>query len=76
MAGETKRTYMIIMVIFLILVILYLVFLIWAYREGKWIFAPYKRPPLSKGFQPNGHVEDLTPQEQAQRKKQISGVTS
>ncbi len=60
-------------ILFLILVI-YIIFLTWAYIEQRWIFAPYRTPPLKNGFQPNGAVAtDLTPAEQEARRLKLLG---
>jgi len=61
--------------IFLVIIlIIYTIVLLYTYREQKWIFAPYDRPPLKDGFQPNGAVStDLTPAQQERRKIQLLG---
>lgn len=65
----------IIVVVLIILLIIYAIFLYWAYVNRRWIFAPYKPPPLKNGFQPGGEVISLTPAQQACRKQVLTGET-
>lgn len=58
----------------LVALVAYAIFLYVMYHQQKWIFAPYEQPPLKNGFQPNGKVTKLTPDEQAARKKQLLGT--
>ena len=68
-----NKANVIIGIILIISLISYLIFLYVMYRERKWIFSPYEVPPLKNGFQPNGKIIKLTPDEISQRKKQLSG---
>lgn len=70
MDENQKNTANILLIILIILIIAYGIFLYVSWRQNKWIFVPYKPPPLPDNmFYPLGGVVELTPEEREKRKK-------
>ena len=70
----TKSINLVIGIGLLVALVAYAVFLYVMYHRQEWIFSPYEAPPLPNGFQPNGRVTKLTPDEEAARRRQILGT--
>ena len=60
---ENKTVYTILILIVIVGLIIYAIYLIDSYKKRKFIFAPYVQPPLKNGYQPQGKVTPLTPEE-------------
>nr|QBK90447.1 MAG: hypothetical protein LCPAC103_01280 [Pithovirus LCPAC103] len=74
MPTDEEWVVIVVSIILVVALIVYFAVLIWAKENRRWMFAPYVPPPLPNGYNVNGQVKELTPEQQENRRKMIEAA--